>query len=70
MLAELSWRGVTAIHLGPVTLGPHGVLIAVGFLAGARLMQRYARPRGIPDEALWRVPGWALAGGLVGMRAA
>ncbi len=70
MLAELSWRGVTAIHLGPATLRPHGVLIAAGFLAGARLMQRYTRPRGVPDEALWGVLGWALAGGLAGMRAA
>ncbi len=70
MLAELSWRGVTAVHLGPLTLRPHGALIAVGFLAGARLMQRSTRPRGIADEALWRVLGWALVAGLVGMRVA
>jgi len=49
---------------------PHGLLIAVGFFAGARLMQRYTRPQGIPDEQLWRVLYWALGGGLVGMRVA
>lgn len=49
---------------------PHGLLIAVGFLAGARLMQRSSRPRGIPDDVLWRILGWALVGGLIGMRAA
>jgi prolipoprotein diacylglyceryl transferase len=70
VLASLSWPVSTEVHLGPLMIRPHGVLIAVGFLAGARLMQRYTRPRGIPDEALWRVLTWALVGGLVGMRAA
>ena len=70
MLAYISWRVVTEIHLGPFMIRPHGVLIAVGFFAGAGLMQRYTRPRGISDEALWRVLWWGLAGGLVGMRLA
>lgn len=70
VLASISWRVVTGFHLGPLMVRPHGLLIAVGFLAGARLMQRYTRPRGIRDDALWRVLGWGLAGGLVGMRAA
>lgn len=70
VLAYLSWRGLTQIHLGPIVLRPHGVLIVVGFVAGARLMQKYTRPRGIPDEALWGVLGWGLLGGLIGMRVA
>lgn len=70
VLASISWKVVTGIHLGPLMIRPHGILIAVGFLAGARLMQRYTRPRGIADEALWRILGWGLVGGLVGMRVA
>lgn len=70
MLAYLSWKVVTELYLGPLMIRPHGLLIAVGFLAGARLMQRYSRPKGISDDVLWRVLGWALAGGLVGMRLA
>lgn len=70
VLAYLSWKVVTGFHLGPLMIRPHGLLIAVGFLAGARLMQRSSRPRGIPNDVLWRILGWALAGGLVGMRAA
>jgi len=70
VLASISWKVVTGFHLGPFMIRPHGVLIAVAFLAGARLMQRYSRPRGIPDEVLWGVLGWSLAGGLVGMRVA
>lgn len=70
VLASISWEVVTGFHLGPLMIRPHGILIAVGFLAGVRLMQRYTRPRGIPDEELWRILGWGLAGGLVGMRVA
>lgn len=70
MLASISWKVVPELHVGPFMIHPHGLLIAVGFFAGARLMQRHTRPRGIPDEQLWRVLSWALAGGLVGMRVA
>ncbi len=70
MLAYLSWKVVTEFHLGPLMIRPHGLLIGVGFLSGARLMQRYSRPKGISDDVLWRVLGWALVGGLVGMRLA
>lgn len=70
VFAYISWKVVTEFHLGPLTIRPHGLLIGVGFLAGARLMQRSTRPRGISDESLWRVLGWAFAGGLVGMRLA
>ncbi|HZD18127.1 MAG TPA: prolipoprotein diacylglyceryl transferase, partial [Actinomycetota bacterium] len=70
MAAYLSWKVVTGFHLGPIMVRPHGVLIVVGFLAGARLMQRYSRPRGIGDDTLWRILGWSLAGGLAGMRVA
>ncbi len=70
VLSAISWPVSTEIHLGPLMLRPHGVAIAVGFLAGARLMRGSTRARGIPDEVLWRVLGWALAGGLVGMRVA
>ena len=67
MLAYISWKVVTAFHVGPFMIRSHGLLIALGFLAGARLMQRYTRPWGIDDEVLWRVLGWGLvAGALLG----
>jgi phosphatidylglycerol:prolipoprotein diacylglycerol transferase len=49
---------------------PHGALIAVGFFAGAFVMRRSTRAAKIPDEQLWRVLQWGLAGGLIGMRLA
>jgi len=70
MLAAISWKVVTGFHLGPFMVRPHGVLIAVGFIAGALLMRRYTRSRGISDDVLWNILTWGLIGGLVGMRVA
>ncbi len=70
MFGYLSWRTVTEMHVGPVVLRPHGILIAIGFFAGAFVARRYTRLRGISDEQLWHVLSWAIVGGLVGMRAA
>lgn len=70
MLASISWPIVTRFHLGPLAIRPHGLLIALGFFAGAFLMRRSTRRAGIPDEQLWRVLQWGLVGGLIGMRLA
>jgi prolipoprotein diacylglyceryl transferase len=70
MFGYISWRVLTGFHLGPLMIRPHGLLIAVGFVAGALLMRRSTRAAGIPDEQLWRVLQWGLVGGLIGMRVA
>ncbi len=70
MLAVISWKVVTELHIGPFMVRPHGVLIAVGFFAGAMVMRRYSRARGIDDDVLWRLLTWGLVGGLIGMRVA
>jgi len=69
MLASISWRPIVEIHLGPLSLKPHGILIAVGFLVGAHLLLRRTRRSGFADDAVWRVLWWGLVAGLVGMRA-
>jgi phosphatidylglycerol---prolipoprotein diacylglyceryl transferase len=69
-LAYISWPVVTRFHLGPLMIRPHGVLIALGFFAGAFLMRRSTRLAGIADAELWRVLEWGLVGGLIGMRLA
>ena len=70
MFAYISWKVVTGFHIGPLMIRPHGVLIAVGFFAGALLMRRSTRAAKIPDEQLWRILEWGLVGGLIGMRLA
>ena len=68
-LNPLQWEVFPRIHLGPLSISPHGIGIAVGFLAGAQLMARRARKRGGPGEAdIWNVLFYALIGAIVGAR--
>jgi phosphatidylglycerol---prolipoprotein diacylglyceryl transferase len=65
----LSWKIIPTIDLGPLAISPHGIGIAVGFLAGAQLMVRRARKYGGPDENdIWNTLFWALIGAIIGAR--
>jgi phosphatidylglycerol:prolipoprotein diacylglycerol transferase len=52
VLAELRWPILERIHLGPVAVSPHGIAIALGFLAGAQLLLRGAQRRGVVRRPL------------------
>jgi phosphatidylglycerol:prolipoprotein diacylglycerol transferase len=56
------------IELGPVTLAWHGIMIAVGILAGAALAGRIARRWGMPTDPMYTAAVLAGAAGLVGGR--
>ena len=57
------------MSLGSLSISPHGIGIAVGYLAGAQLMVRRARKYGGPDENdIWNVLFYALIGAIVGAR--
>jgi len=65
----LAWQIVPRIHLGPLAVSPHGIGIALGYLAGAQLMVRRSRARGGPDETdIWNALFYALLGAIVGAR--
>ena len=65
----LEWRTLERIELGPLAISPHGIGIAVGFLAGAQLMVRRARKWGGPsEEDIWNALFYALIGSIVGAR--
>lgn len=65
----MSWEIIPRIELGPLAISPHGIGIALGYLAGAQLMVRRARKYGGPDESdIWNVLFWALLGAIVGAR--
>lgn len=65
----LSWEVFPRIHLGPLAISPHGIGIAVGYLAGAQLMVRRARKFGGPkEEDIWNALFYALIGAIVGAR--
>jgi len=70
MLAYLSYHPVVCVHLGPLSISPHGVGIAVGFLLGARLMLPAAAKRGISEEEVYGLLTRAAIGAIVGARLA
>lgn len=68
-LAEIGWKVLDRFHFGDAfAISPHGVGIAVGYLAGAAVLIYEARRRGIPEEKASSVVFWALIGAMVGAR--
>lgn len=68
-LDPFAWSILPTIDIGPLAISPHGIGIAVGYLAGAQLMVRRARRLGGPDEAdIWNTLFWGLLGAMIGAR--
>jgi len=67
-LAYISWRVDVHREIFGIPFFPHGVLIAVGFLAGSWVLSRYVRRIGVSQDALWDVVTWVLIGSLIGTR--
>jgi phosphatidylglycerol:prolipoprotein diacylglycerol transferase len=70
VLAFISYHPIVHVHIGPLSISPHGVGIAVGFLAGARLMLPQSRRKGIPDEEVFALLQRAAIGAIIGARVA
>jgi phosphatidylglycerol:prolipoprotein diacylglycerol transferase len=70
MLAFLDYSPIVDIELGPLSISPHGVGIAAGFLLGAQLMAPHARRMGMRDEHIYSILTWAAIGAIVGARVA
>lgn len=70
MLGAISYDPLVRIEVGPLDLSPHGIGIAVGFLAGAVLMLRDAEKKGISEDAVYSILLRALVGSIVGARLA
>ncbi|HET9443197.1 MAG TPA: prolipoprotein diacylglyceryl transferase family protein [Acidimicrobiales bacterium] len=70
LLASFTYDPIVHIPIGPLEISPHGVGIALGFLAGSRLMLPAARVRGIDEDAVYRIVVRAAIGALVGSRLA
>ena len=65
----VAWKILPTLDIGPLSISPHGIGIAVGFLLGAQLMVRRARRSGGPDENdIWNTLFWALIGAIIGAR--
>ena len=65
----LGWEIIPRINIGPLAISPHGIGIALGYLAGAQLMVKRANKKGGPDEGdIWNTLFFALIGAIVGAR--
>jgi phosphatidylglycerol:prolipoprotein diacylglycerol transferase len=70
LLGSISYDPIVKIHLGPLSISPHGIGIAVGFLVGARLMLPESRRKGISDDLVYTLLTRAAIGAIVGARLA
>ncbi len=66
----LGWRVVPGIDLGPLTISPHGLGIALGYFVGAWLMARRARRAGFDENHAWNGAAWGVIGAIIGARVA
>ena len=70
LLAALGWKVLDRFHFGDAfAISPHGVGIAIGYLAGAYVLMHEAAKRGIAEDKAASMVMWALVGAIVGARA-
>src|SRR6266581_2736704 len=68
-VASVSWKVIDRFHFGSrLAISPHGVGIALGYLAGAYVFMYESRKRGYPEEASNAIVFWALIGTIIGAR--
>jgi phosphatidylglycerol:prolipoprotein diacylglycerol transferase len=70
VLGVLSYDPILRFEIGPLSISPHGIGIALGFLAGARLMLPAARAKGIDQDDVYPLLTMAVVGAVVGARVA
>jgi phosphatidylglycerol:prolipoprotein diacylglycerol transferase len=70
VVGAISYDPIVRIELGPLSVSPHGIGIAIGFLIGARFMLPRSRRRGMPDDLIFPLFTLAAIGAIVGSRVA
>ena len=70
LLASISYDPIVHVKIGPLSISPHGVGIAVGFLLGARLMLPAAARKGISADDVYSLLTRAAIGAIIGARVA
>ncbi|MEY2478682.1 MAG: phosphatidylglycerol---prolipoprotein diacylglyceryl transferase [Actinomycetota bacterium] len=70
LLSSFTYDPVVHIEIGPLSISPHGIGIALGFLLGARLMLPAAERRGITEDDVYALLTRAAIGAIIGARVA
>jgi phosphatidylglycerol---prolipoprotein diacylglyceryl transferase len=69
VMASIGWKVIDRFHIwSRLAISPHGVGIAVGFVAGAWVFTHEARKRGYPEESYNSILTAVLIGTIVGSR--
>lgn len=68
--AFISYDPIVHLDLGPLSVSPHGIGIAVGFLLGVQIFLPEARRKGIDEERVYQIAFRAAIGSLIGTRLA
>ncbi len=69
-LALLRYTPIVEWHLGALSISPHGLGTAIGFLAGARLLLATTRRLGVDDQLVYAALTRGAIGAVVGARVA
>lgn len=69
-LAYLRYDPLVRIDIGPLSVSPHGVGIAVGFLLGSYFFLKWCRNAGLSDEQVYSLVNRAAIGSIIGARLA
>jgi len=70
LFAFLRYDPLVRIHLGPLSISPHGLGIAVGFILAAYIFLRWCREAGLNDEQIYSLVNRAAVGSMIGARLA
>jgi phosphatidylglycerol---prolipoprotein diacylglyceryl transferase len=70
LLAYLRYNPLVRIDIGPLSISPHGVGIAVGFLLGSFFFLKWCRRAGLTDDQVYSLVNRAAVGSIVGARVA
>jgi phosphatidylglycerol:prolipoprotein diacylglycerol transferase len=70
LMAAISYHPIVHVPIGPLRISPHGVGIAVGFVAGARLLLPEAERKGIKEDDVYTLLVRAAIGAMIGARVA
>ena len=54
------------LTLGPLEIPTYGVIVAIGWLAGARWLVARRRELGLSEDEIWRIVYWIFGGAFVG----
>jgi phosphatidylglycerol:prolipoprotein diacylglycerol transferase len=68
--AYLRYEPLVRIHIGPFSISPHGVGIAVGFLLGSYFFLKWCRNAGLNDDQVYSLVNRAAIGSIIGARLA